>query len=276
MGIAGDWTAGFRADTLQAVSELHDTQSQPDDRNLPINRVGVKNLRHPIRVKDRAVGSQDTVATVQLTVDLPHQFKGTHMSRFVEILQSHGRVIQIESISELARQLAARLESQCAHTTFRFPYFIEKRAPVSGLTGLVDYDVTLETTLDGDHLDLVLTVSVPITTLCPCSKAISENGAHNQRGRVDLAVRFSETVWIEDLVALVEASGSSELFSVLKRPDEKAVTERAYANPVFVEDVVRNVSLRCREDPRITWHRVEAENFESIHNHNAYACIEFP
>jgi len=236
----------------------------------------VRDLRYPIRVRDRTKGDQNTIATVQLTVDLPHHFKGTHMSRFVEVLHSHGPIIDVENMPELPAQLCQRLQSECAHSAFLFPYFIEKKAPVSGLVGVVDYQVEFDASLVRGKADFILTVEAPVTTLCPCSKAISERGAHNQRGIVKLSVRCSSTVWIEDLVKIIEASASSELFSILKRPDEKEVTERAYDNPVFVEDVVRNVSARCRKDSRIVWHRVEAENFESIHNHNAYALIEHP
>jgi len=256
--------------------ELKDTQSERDLRNLPIDRVGVKNLRYPIRVRDRSRDVQETVARVRLTVDLPHHFKGTHMSRFLEVLHSHGPVLHVDNIGDILRQLSARLESDCAHAEFRFPYFIEKKAPVTGARGFLDYEVVFSATLERGRVDFVLGVGVPVTTLCPCSKAISARGAHNQRGMVDLSVRFSRTVWIEDLIALVEGAASSELYSVLKRPDEKAVTERAYDNPVFVEDLVRNVSMRCRAHPDIRWHRVEVENFESIHNHNAYAEIEWP
>ncbi|GAB4181257.1 MAG: GTP cyclohydrolase FolE2 [Terrimicrobiaceae bacterium] len=255
---------------------LKDTQNEPDDRQLPIDRVGVKNLRYPIRVRDRAHGGQETVATVKLTVDLPHHFKGTHMSRFLEVLHAHGPMLHVDNIGDMLDALTSKLDSDCAHVEFTFPYFIEKSAPVTGARGMVDYEVCFEATIEGGRRDFVLSVVVPVTTLCPCSRAISDRGAHNQRGQVTLRVRFSKPVWIEDLVGLVEASASSELYSVLKRPDEKAVTERAYDNPVFVEDLVRNVSLKCRTHPDITWHSVEAENFESIHNHNAYALIEYP
>jgi GTP cyclohydrolase IB len=256
--------------------ELKDTQSERDERRLPIDRVGVNNLRYPIRVRDRARGFQETIATVRLTVDLPHHFKGTHMSRFLEVLHSHGSLLHVDNIGDILRQLAARLESECAHAEFEFPFFIEKAAPVSGARGYVDYLVTFTASLERGGRDFMMTVVVPVTTLCPCSRAISERGAHNQRGRVGLALRFGrEPVWIEEAIRMVEESASSELFSVLKRTDEKAVTERAYDNPVFVEDLVRNISLRCRQDPRITWHRAEVENFESIHNHNACALIEW-
>ena len=255
--------------------ELKDMQNEPDTRELAIDRVGVNNLRFPIRVRDRARGTQETIATVRLTVDLPHHFKGTHMSRFLEVLHSHGPLLHVENIGDILRQLVLKLESACAHAEFEFPFFIEKAAPASGAKGLVDYGVRFLATLEGGIEDLVVGVTVPVTTLCPCSRAISDRGAHNQRGLVNLAVRFREVLWIEDLIRLVEESASSELFSVLKRTDEKAVTERAYDNPVFVEDLVRNVSLRCRANPLLTWHRVEVENHESIHNHNAYAEIEW-
>lgn len=256
--------------------ELADTQKQPDTRRLPIDRVGVTNLRFPIEVRDRARGTQQTIATVKLTVDLPHHFKGTHMSRFLEVLHTHGRLIHVDDIRDILAKLSQRLESQCAHADFVFPFFMEKRAPATGAAGLVDYEVMFQATLEHGRMDFVMTVVVPITTLCPCSKAISSRGAHNQRGFARLSVRFRKPVWIEDLVRLVEECASCEIYSVLKRADEKVVTERAYDHPVFVEDMVRAVSLRCRSHPDITWHRIEVENLESIHNHNAVAVIEWP
>ncbi len=253
---------------------IPDRQGERDTRNIPIDRVGVKGLRYPVEVRDRTHATQATVATFAMTVDLPQEFKGTHMSRFVEILNAHGRLIHVENIGEMLRALQKRLHAERAHIALEFPYFIGKPAPVTGAVGLVDYQVRFETSIDGKQGDFVLTVVVPVTTLCPCSKAISAYEAHNQRGYVSLSVRFKKTVWIEELIALIEASASSEIFSLLKRPDEKAVTERAYDNPVFVEDLVRNVALRANAEPRITWYRVEAENMESIHNHAAYALIE--
>jgi GTP cyclohydrolase I len=255
---------------------LRDTQSEPDDRNIAIDRVGVKGLRYPIQIRDKHRSTQSTIATAQLTVDLPHHHKGTHMSRFVEALNSHGPVLHVDNIRDILEQLTQRLDSQCAHVDFEFPFFLEKPAPVTGAVGLMDYTARFNATLENGKMDFVLTVVVPVTTLCPCSKAISVHGAHNQRGQVTLAVRFGKPIWIEDLIRLVEDCASSELYSLLKRPDEKAVTERAYENPVFVEDLVRNVALRCDDDANIRWYRVEAENFESIHNHNAYALIETP
>ncbi|MFQ3671237.1 MAG: GTP cyclohydrolase FolE2 [Verrucomicrobiia bacterium] len=256
--------------------ELQDTQNQTDARQVAIDRVGVKRLKHPIEVADRSGQRQSTVATISLSVDLPHQFKGTHMSRFVEALNAHGRLIHVENIPDILRDLQQRLAAESAHVVMEFPYFLEKKAPVTGAVGLMDYVARFDASMHGKEMDFKLGVEVPVTTLCPCSRNISERGAHNQRGIVNLEVMFTETVWIEELISLVEASASSELFSLLKRPDEKFVTERAYDNPVFVEDLSRNVALRCRQDQRIVWFRVEVENFESIHNHSAYAVIEQP
>ncbi len=253
---------------------LKDTQNEPDSRMLPIDRVGVTDLRYPVQVRDKDHAIQSTIATVELTVDLPHHFKGTHMSRFVEVLNSHGPVIHVDNIREILESLTERLESDCAHLKFEFPFFLQKRAPVTQAPGLIDYTAKFNATLENGRLDFVVTTIVPVTTLCPCSKAISAAGAHNQRGHVTLAVRCTKPMWIEDMIRWVEDSASCELYSLLKRPDEKAVTERAYENPVFVEDLVRNVALRCEADANVIWYRVEAENFESIHNHNAYARIE--
>lgn len=253
---------------------LHDTQNQRDARGIPIDRVGVKSLRFPMRIRDRDNAEQHTVALVSLAVDLPHHFKGTHMSRFVEVLHSHGHIVTVADIAAMPRELLKKLDAEKAHVTFEFPWFRSKKAPATGAEGLVDYGVVFEVNAEGEKLDFVVTVKVPVATLCPCSKAISDRGAHNQRGVVTFSLRFSKPVWIEEMVELVEQSASCELYSVLKRPDEKLVTERAYDNPVFVEDLVRNVAARAQGHPQITWFRVEAENFESIHNHNAYALIE--
>ena len=253
---------------------MNDKQSERDHRKLRIDKVGVKGLKHPVEVADKARSRQNTVATLSLSVDLPHHFKGTHMSRFVEVLNSHGSLIHVESIPKILHSLQQRLESKSAHLEMEFSYFLEKKAPVTKSLGLVDYVVRFDAEAKGKRVDFRVTVVVPVTTLCPCSKAISARGAHNQRGYVTLTVEFKKTVWIEDLISLVEKSASCELYSLLKRPDEKFVTEKAYDNPVFVEDLVRNVALRCNAHPDITWYRVEAENMESIHNHSAYAMIE--
>lgn len=259
---------------MEQQTTLIDTQNLPDHREVAIDRVGVKNLRFPILVRDKAHTSQHTVATVSLTVDLPHHFKGTHMSRFIEVLNHHGTVIHVDNIKVILRELQTRLDAEAAHVEFEFPYFIEKKAPVTGASGLLEYTVRFNATAHQDDSEFEVTVMVPVTTLCPCSKAISKHGAHNQRSLVTFAVRFSGPVWIEDLIQMVETSASAELFSLLKRPDEKAVTERAYEHPVFVEDLVRNIAVKANADPRIIWYKVEAENYESIHNHNAYAMIE--
>jgi len=256
------------------LTHLKDTQNEPDHRNIAIDRVGVKNLRYPMRIRDKAHAEQHTIASVALTVDLPERFKGTHMSRFVEALNACGAELHIDRVRGLLEMLTERLHAECAHVDFEFPYFMEKAAPVSGIKGLIDYNVRFNATLKQGVFDFVTTVIVPVATLCPCSKSISERGAHNQRGEVTFAVRSIQPVWLEDLIQLVEKSASCELYSVLKRPDEKAVTERAYDNPVFVEDLVRNVAVRANREEAITWYKVEAENFESIHNHNAYALVE--
>jgi GTP cyclohydrolase I len=257
-----------------AAPKLCDKQSERDHRELRVDKVGVRGLRFPIQVRDKAHLVQDTVATIGMFVDLPKEFKGTHMSRFLEVLNAHGSVVHVENITDILRALQKKLHAATSHLEIEFPYFMVKKAPVSGGESVMDYTARFDAAACGPEMDFVLTVKVPVTTLCPCSKAIARYSAHNQRGLVTVAIRFTKPVWIEDVVAVVEESASSELFALLKRQDEKAVTERAYENPVFVEDLVRNVALRLNAHPRVTWYRVEAENFESIHNHNAYACIE--
>lgn len=257
------------------LEALKDTQNERDDRNIAIDRVGVKALRFPVEVREKQGGSQRTVAVTALAVDLPEHFKGTHMSRFVEVLNAHGNCLDVRDLRKIPEELLGRLDATRAHVEFQFPFFITKKAPVTGKPGVLDYEVKfeVEATKDGEH-EFICTVMVPVATLCPCSKAISAYGAHNQRGLVTFSVKAKRPIWVEDLIELVEASASCELYSLLKRPDEKYVTERAYDNPVFVEDLVRNVASRANEQINILWYRVEAENFESIHNHNAYAMIE--
>jgi GTP cyclohydrolase I len=263
-----------RISKKRAPEELHDMQSRRDDRELSIDKVGVRGLRFPIQVQDKTRKVQDTVATIGMFVDLPKEFKGTHMSRFVEVLNAHGNIVHVENITEILQSLQKKLNSATSHLEIEFPYFMSKRSPVSRKESLMDYVARFDASASGAKTDFVLTVKVNVTTLCPCSKAIAKYGAHNQRGEVTVALRFKEIVWIEEVIEIVESSASSELFALLKRQDEKAVTERAYENPVFVEDLVRNVALRLNAHPLVTWYKVEAENFESIHNHNAYACIE--
>jgi GTP cyclohydrolase IB len=258
----------------KASAPMHDKQSEPDFRELRIDKVGVRGLRFPIQVRDKAHSVQNTIATIGLFVDLPKEFKGTHMSRFIEVLNAHGDVVHVENITDILHAMQKKFNAATAHLEMEFPYFMAKKAPVTEMTGLMDYTARFDAAACGDEIDFVLTVKVGVTTLCPCSKAIAKYGAHNQRGLVTVQIRSTKPVWIEDLVAIVESSASSELYSLLKRLDEKAVTERAYENPVFVEDLVRNVALELNAHPDVTWYKVEAENFESIHNHNAYACIE--
>jgi len=253
---------------------IDDVQNRPDTRRIPINRVGIKDIYHPVRVKDRSSGEQHTIANFNMYVSLPHNFKGTHMSRFVEILNQHEREISVESFGEMLTEMTARLDSDAGHLEMTFPYFVMKRAPVTRVESLLDYRATLVGELKNGRAETWLKVVVPVTSLCPCSKRISDYGAHNQRSHVTIATRISEHVWIEELIEIAEQEASCELYGILKRPDEKYVTERAYDNPKFVEDIVRDVAVRLNEDERVRAYVVESENFESIHNHSAYARIE--
>jgi GTP cyclohydrolase I len=252
-----------------------DIQSQPDNRNIPIDKVGVKDIRYPITVFDRKNSVQHTVATINMYVDLPTHFKGTHMSRFIEILHLFRSEVSLKNISKLLKQMKTTLNAASAHIEITFPYFIEKAAPVSKSKGLIDYTCKIVGSSDRtDAIDLMAEVIVPISTVCPCSKEISDYGAHNQRGKVRTQLRFKKFIWFEDIITFVEQSASSDVYAILKREDEKYVTEKAYNNPMFVEDVVRSIAEKLRDDENITWFAVSAENFESIHNHSAYAFIE--
>ena len=253
---------------------IPDVQSSPDTRHLAINRVGIKSIRHPVRVKDKSVGVQHTIATFNMYVHLPHNFKGTHMSRFVEILNEHEREISVESFGTILHEMVTRLEAKSGYIEMSFPYFVNKAAPVSGVQSLLDYEVTFIGEIVEGKTRFTMKVQVPVTSLCPCSKEISERGAHNQRSHVTLTLRTNDFVWVEDAVRIVEEQASCELYGLLKRPDEKYVTERAYDNPKFVEDMVRDVAAALNADDRIDAYIVESENFESIHNHSAYALIE--
>jgi GTP cyclohydrolase I len=252
---------------------VEDVQGRADTRQVAIDRVGVKDLRHPVRVKDRSAGEQHTVATFNMYVNLPHNFKGTHMSRFVEILH-HEREISVDSFRDMLVQMATRLDADAGHIEMAFPYFVSKRAPVSGVESLMDYQAALIGECCHGETTLWVRVVVPVTSLCPCSKKISERGAHNQRSHVTIKARLRAHMWIEELIDIAESEASCELYGILKRPDEKYVTERAYDNPKFVEDMVRDVALRLDAESRISAYVVESENFESIHNHSAYALIE--
>ena len=252
---------------------MPDMQKLRDHRNIPINKVGVKDIRYPIVVLDKRKERQQTVARINMYVDLPHHFKGTHMSRFIEILNQYHGEISIERMDTMLRNMKEHLEASSAHLELEFPYFIEKQAPVSGARSLMEYQCRMVGSLDEGY-DFMLGVTVPLTSLCPCSKEISARGAHNQRSAVTVEIRYSEHIWLEDLIAWIEDCGSAPVYALLKREDEKVLTERAYDNPMFVEDVVRAVTQRLFEVPEITWFRVACENFESIHNHSAYALVE--
>jgi GTP cyclohydrolase I len=253
---------------------IEDVQNSADTREIPINKVGIKDIRHPVRIRDRAAGEQHTIANFNMYVNLPHNFKGTHMSRFVEILNQHEREISVESFKEMLREMAERLEAASGHIEMSFPYFINKIAPVSGVQSLMDYDVSFIGEIHDGEVGMTIKVVVPVTSLCPCSKKIADYGAHNQRSHVTVTARIRDFIWIEELIELVEQEASCELYGLLKRPDEKQVTERAYDNPKFVEDMVRDVAARLNAEDRISAYVVESENFESIHNHSAYALIE--
>ncbi len=253
---------------------IADVQSYSDTRQIAIDKVGIKALRHPVRVADKSGGVQHTVAMFNMYVYLPHNFKGTHMSRFVEILNTREREISVENFEPMLREMVQRLEAESGHIEMSFPYFINKAAPVSGVQSLMDYEVTFIGEIDKGKYTFTMKVVVPVTSLCPCSKKISDYGAHNQRSHVTVTLRPNGMLWIEDVARLVEDQASCELFGLLKRPDEKFVTERAYDNPKFVEDLVRDVAAALNRDARIDAYVAEAENFESIHNHSAYALIE--
>jgi GTP cyclohydrolase I len=253
---------------------IADVQGSADTRRIAIDKVGIKDIRHPVRVRDRGGIEQHTVATFNMYVYLPHKFKGTHMSRFVQILNNHEREISVGSFKDMLAEMSQRLESAAGHIEMRFPFFVNKKAPITGVESLLDYDVTFIGEIKDGHPTLYIRVVVPVTSLCPCSKEISSYGAHNQRSHVTVQVRSRGFIWIEEIIDLVESEASSELFGLLKRPDEKYVTERAYDNPKFVEDMVRDVAARLNDDERIAAYVVESENFESIHNHSAYALIE--
>lgn len=253
---------------------IEDVQNTVDTRHIAIDKVGIKAIRHPVLVKDKSGGEQHTVAMFNMYVHLPQQFKGTHMSRFVEILNMNEHAISIESFETILREMVKRLEVESGHVEMTFPYFVNKAAPISGVKSLLDYEVTFIGAIKNDDIEITVKVLVPVTSLCPCSKKISDYGAHNQRSHVTVTAVINDFIWIEDIINLVEKQASCELYGLLKRPDEKYVTERAYDNPKFVEDMVRDVAAQLNAEKRIVAYTVESENFESIHNHSAYALIE--
>ncbi len=257
-----------------AVDVIPDIQSSTDHRRLAIQRVGIKSLRYPLRVRMADGSEQATVAVVDADVALPAEKKGTHMSRFVEVLDAIDGALDHAALQQLARGMCARLGAQRARLALRFPLFLRKRAPVSGVSSLMDYEAEWICEVDGDDARVVAKVRVPVKALCPCSKEISEFGAHNQRSHITVSARLDSALPFERMIRIAEDEASCELWGLLKRPDEKYVTERAYHNPKFVEDLVRDVAARVRVEPGVAGYVVEAENFESIHNHSAYARIE--
>jgi GTP cyclohydrolase I len=251
---------------------MKDVQSSRDFRNMPIEKVGIRNIRYPITVRDKSRQTQATVANVTLSVNLPHTSRGTHMSRLVEVLDRFKNEVSYQSLDLILIEIKKTLDAEESHIELAFPFFLRKKAPVSGQESLMSYDCQIAATYTG-HLEIATRVEVPVHTLCPCSKEIAEVSAHNQRGTVAITVGMTKFIWIEDIIEIAEASASSPVYALLKREDEKYITERAYDNPRFVEDVVREVALRLKTLPGLRYHTVEVENFESIHNHSAYAVI---
>ncbi|HEY0681868.1 MAG TPA: GTP cyclohydrolase FolE2 [Steroidobacter sp.] len=255
-------------------TSIEDVQARADSRRIPINKVGIKDVYHPVRVKDRSSGEQHTIANFNMYVALPHNFKGTHMSRFVELLHGNEREISVESFRDILAQMTEKLNAQTGHIEMEFPFFVMKKAPVSGVESLMNYQASLIGELHNGQSELWLKVVVAATSLCPCSKDISKYGAHNQRSHITIKAKVDGHMFLEELIDIAESEASCEVFGILKRADEKYVTERAYENPKFVEDIVRDVAVRMNNEERVRAYVVEAENFESIHNHSAYALIE--
>jgi GTP cyclohydrolase I len=261
--------------------DIPDIQNQEDHRDVPLTKVGVKGLEYPITVLDREKKIQHTTAQVDLYADLPRHYKGTHMSRFIEIFHQYREDLSMPRFLDMLRSIRAELEAESAFGSIRFPYFIEKKAPVSALPGIMSYRCRYQGRVSGSpgknrgEGHFTVTVSVPVTTVCPCSKAISDRGAHNQRGVVTVELELGPFFWIEDIITLVEKAASSPVYSLIKREDEKFITEHAYDNPKFVEDLVRDVYIKVRDLNQFPRFSVEAENFESIHNHSAFACAEY-
>jgi GTP cyclohydrolase I len=251
---------------------MKDVQGSRDFRNVPIQKVGIRQIRYPITVRDKSRQKQETVANVTLSVNLPHANRGTHMSRFVEVLDRFKDEVSYQSLDLILIEIKKALKAEESHIELAFPFFLRKKAPVSGMESLMSYDCVISATY-ANHLEIATRVDVPVHTLCPCSKEISTISAHNQRGMVAITVGMTKFIWIEDIIQIAEDSASSPLYALLKREDEKFITERAYDNPRFVEDVVREVALRLEALPGLRFHSIEVENFESIHNHSAYAVI---
>ncbi len=252
---------------------INDLQSEFDSREIAIEQAGVSGLRYPVTVLDRAEKEQQTIAEIILSIGLPHDTKGADMSRFVEVLEQHRGELTVRTIPDLLRNLKDSLDAESARIEIHFPYFLERRAPASDTPALMDYDCSFVGEANGSAGEFVLGVSVPVTSLCPSSKTISERGARNQRGFIMIQTRSDEIIWIEELIEIAESSASAPIYPLLKRADERHVTMQAYDNPVSVEDMVRNVAVQLRDDLRINWFRVRADNHESIHNHNTFAQV---
>lgn len=253
--------------------KLNDIQNQKDTRKIPINKVGVKGLQYPIVLQDRINGTQNSVADINMYVELPHNFRGTHMSRFIEILHHYHRDIIIDNLEKLLAEMKQKLDADVAYLEMKFPYFIKKAAPVTKEESLSSYQCGFKTSLS-DEFVLEMFAKVPVLSLCPCSKEISEFGAHNQRAYITVGIVYKDFVWLEELIEIIENAASSQVYSLLKRPDEKYVTEKSYDNPKFVEDIARDIAIALKNDSRISKFSIEAESIESIHNHNAYAMIK--
>ena len=250
---------------------LADIQSQPDNRNMPIDQVGVKGIKYPVIVLEREKGKQHTVGNINMFVELPHNFRGTHMSRFIEILNLHMNGISTAGIKKILSDMKEKLDAEKAYFEIEFPFFIRKAAPVSGSTGKMEYMCKIFGDSSADYY--MVEVRVPVLSLCPCSKEISSYGAHNQRSIITIKIKASEIIWIEDIILIAESSASSDIYSILKREDEKFITEKSYDNPMFVEDMVRSAAEKLSAMEHILAFSVESENMESIHNHSAYASI---
>lgn len=261
---------------------LPDVQSRPDERGIMLDQVGVQNIRYPVMVLDPAGALHRTIACISMSVSLPHHVKGTHMSRFIEILHEYSAELTLRTLPALLSAMRERLAAEKASIEVAFPYFMQRKAPVSGAEAFVDYDCSFAADMDDAGFRFALSVKVPVTSLCPCSKEISDYGAHNQRGTVAITVRSAHDdargaalIWIEELVALAEQAASSPVYSLLKRSDERHVTMQAFENPVFVEDIVRGVATPLRDDSRVAGFKITVVNQESIHNHDAFAQVEW-
>lgn len=258
---------------LQTRSPIEDVQASADQRNITIDKVGIKDLRHPVKLMQRDGESQHSVANVSMYVALPHHQKGTHMSRFIELLNAEQAVLSSHRFSALLQEMADKLEADTGYIEITYPFFVNKQAPASGVSGLIDYEVSMLGKIQEGKTSIQMRVVIAATSLCPCSKKISDYGAHNQRSHITITAESTDQLWVEDLIDIAEKQASAEVYSILKRRDEKVVTEQAYDNPKFVEDLIRDVAASLDTFPHISDYIVEAENFESIHNHSAYALV---